>query len=439
MQVQVEKSGDLERKMTVQVPEDQIASRVKDRLKELVRTVRLDGFRPGKVPFGVVERRFGGRVREEVMGEVLRSSFSDALTQEALRPVGEPNIEPGDTEPGNGMSYTATFEVYPAVAVAPVDGLTIERPVCDITDADLDKMIETLREQNKTWRVVERASADGDQATIDFTGTIDGEPFEGGSAEDFDLVLGRGVMIDGFEEGLIGKSAGDTVELDLSFPENYAAAHLAGKPVHFAITVKAVAEPVLPDLDDEFFTKFGVESGGMDAFRAEVRDNMERERDQAVKRRFNSAVLDSVADANDVSLPRALVESEVQRMQQQALQTMLQRGAGPGDIDPAAMAERFAEPAQKRVKLGLLMAEMIKDAGITADPAKVRSAIEQMASSYEDPSAVVKWYYEDPQRLQEIEAMCLEDEAVAWIVDRAQVKEAPISFDELMNPVQTDS
>lgn len=424
--------------MTVSVPEDRIADKVQDRLKELVRTVKIDGFRPGKVPFGVVQKRFGSRVREEVMGEVLRTSFSEALNAEELRPVGEPSIEPGNVEPGNGMSYTATFEVYPAIEIAPVEQLKIEKPVCEIGDADLTKMIETLRDQHKTWNPVERESANGDQVTIDFEGTLDGEVFEGGTAENFELVLGLGQMIDGFEEGLVGKAPGAETNLELKFPENYQAAHLAGKDVRFKVTIKQVAEPVLAELNDEFFARFGVQEGGEEAFRKEVMENMERERDRAVQRQFNTAVLETVAAANELPLPRALVEAEMRRMQQQALQTMMQRGAPPENFDPAAMADMFHQPAEKRVKMGLLMAEMIKTAGITADPAKVRETIESMAASYEDSAAVVKWYYEEPQRLQEIEAMCLEDEAVSWIVGRAEVSEVPISFDDLMNPVQTD-
>jgi trigger factor len=251
-------------------------------------------------------------------------------------------------------------------------------------------------------------------------------------------VLGLGQMIDGFEEGLFGKTAGAETVLELKFPENYQAQHLAGKDVQFNVTVKQVAEPVLAELNDEFFAKFGVTEGGEEAFRKEVLENMERERERALQRKFNTAVLDTVAAANELPLPQALVAAEIQRMQQQALQSMMQRGAPPENFDPAAMADMFQEPAKKRVKLGLLMAEMIKTAGITADPAKVRETIETMAASYEDSAAVMKWYYEEPQRLQEIEAMCLEDEAVKWIVGRAEVSEVPISFDDLMNPVQTD-
>ena len=438
MQVSVEQPSTLERKMTVEVPEEQISGRVNDRLQELGRTVKVDGFRPGKVPLKVVERRFGARVREEVLSEVMRSSFSDAMNQEDLKPAGEPTIDPVEMGPGNGMSYTATFEVYPTVELAPVETLIVDRPVCEIADVDLDKMVATLREQHKTWDEVDRAAEDGDQVIIDFEGKVDGEVFDGGVASDFELVLGTGHMIDGFEDGLVSKSAGETVELKLKFPANYRVETLADKDVEFTIEIKSVSAPVLPDLDDEFFQKFGVETGGEEDFRAEVRENMERERDRSLQRRFNSGVLEKVSDANELTLPRALVAAEMARMQQQAVQSMLQRGAQPGELDLSSMTNLFEEPAKKRVKLGLLRAEMIKDAGIVADPARVRGLVESMASSYEDSAAVVKWYYEDPQRLQEIEAMCLEDEAVTWIAERAQVNEVSISFDDLMNPGQTD-
>lgn len=434
----MEQSGDLERKMTVEVPEERISGRVKERLKELGRTVKVDGFRPGKVPYNVVERRYGPQVREEILNDVLRSSFSEAMSQEELRPVGEPAIEPGNAEIGCGLSYTATFEVYPTVSINPLEELKVERPTCEITDSDLEKMVESLREQHKTWQEVSRASVDGDQVTIDFEGEIDGEVFEGGAATDFDIVVGAGNMIDGFEEGLAGKSAGEETELNLTFPEKYQNEQLAGKPVKFAIKIKKVSEPLLPELNAEFFAKFGVESDDLAAFHVEIRENMERERDRALQRRFNTSVLDTMSDANEIALPQALIQQELMRMQQQALQSMMQRGATPSDFDPSQMAGMFEEPSKKRVKLGLLMAEMIKDAGISADPAKVRGTVESMASSYEDSAAVVKWYYEDPQRLQEIEAMCLEDEAVSWIADRATVTDVPISFDDLMNPSQTE-
>ncbi|MFT4580966.1 MAG: trigger factor [Gammaproteobacteria bacterium] len=438
MHVSVEQSGDLERKMTVEVPEDRIADQVKERLQELSRTVKVDGFRPGKVPFSVVRQRYGARVREEILGDVLRSSISEAMTEQDLRPVGEPSIEPGNFEVGKGLSYVATFEVYPTVALDPVENLNVERPACEIAEPDVEKMIGTLREQHKTWLEVARSASDGDQITIDFVGEIDGEPFEGGTASEFELIIGAGNMIDGFEEGLVGKAATEPAELNLKFPDAYQNEGLAGKDVTFKVTVNRVSESVLPVLDDEFFAKFGVDNGGLEAFQTEIRENMERERDRALKQRFNSNVLDQVNEANELAIPQALIQQETMRMQQQAMQTMMQRGGNVQDFDPSKMMGIFEEPAKKRVKLGLLMAEMIKSAGISADPGKVRGTIESMASSYEDSAAVVKWYYEDPQRLHEIEAMCLEDEAVAWIVARAKVNEVSISFDDLMNPGQTD-
>jgi trigger factor len=438
MQVSVEQSGDLERKMTVEIPEDQIVGRVTERLQELSRTVKVDGFRPGKVPFSVVRQRYGARVREEILSDVLRSSFSEAMTEQDLRPVGEPSIEPRDFGVGKGLSYVATFEVYPTVALQPVEALNLERPACEIAESDVQKMIGTLREQHKTWVEVDRSAKDDDQVTIDFVGEIGGAPFDGGTASDFELIIGAGRMIDGFEAGLAGKAAGDLTELNLKFPDAYQNEDLAGKDVVFKVTVKKVAEPVLPTLDDEFFVKFGVQSGGLEAFQTEIRENMERERDRALKRRFNSGVLDRVNEANELAIPQVLIQQESMRMQQQAVQTMMQRGGSLEGFDPSKMMGVFEEPAKKRVKLGLLMAEMIKTAGISADPGKVRGTIESMASSYEDSAAVVKWYYEDPQRLHEIEAMCLEDEAVDWIAARATVNEVPISFDDLMNPGQTD-
>jgi trigger factor len=324
------------------------------------------------------------------------------------------------------MSYVATFEVYPTVALQPVEDLNLERPACEVAESDVQKMIGTLREQHKTWVEVTRAASDDDQTTIDFVGEIGGEPFEGGTATDFELIIGAGRMID------------DETELNLKFPDAYQNENLAGKDVIFKVTVKKVSEPVLPALDDEFFTKFGVQSGGLEAFQIDIRENMERERDRALKRRFNSGVLDRVNEANELPIPQALIQQETMRMQQQAMQTMMQRGGSPQDFDPSQMMGIFEAPAKKRVKLGLLMAEMIKSAGISADPGKVRGTIEAMASSYEDSAAVVKWYYEDPQRLHEIEAMCLEDEAVGWITARATVNEVSISFDDLMNPGQTD-
>lgn len=436
MQVSVENSTALERRVTVEVPEDQIAEQVKTRLNELCRTARIDGFRAGRAPLSVIRQRFGRRVRDEIVGDLMQQSFSEALTQQELRPAGQPVIDPVAAKPGEGLTYTATFEVYPDIQIAPVESISLERVKCEIDDADIDTMIDRLREQNREWLTVERAAADGDKLAIDFAGSIDGEAFEGGSGEDFDLALGTGMMIDGFEDGLRGKSAGDEVELDLQFPEDYRNTELAGKPVKFKITVKKVTEGVLPEVDAEFIRKFGVESGELDAFREDVRKNMEKERDRAVHQRFNSEVMEKLAEANDFEVPASLVSGESDRMRQDVARELIMRGVNPADAGHDMDAE-VAKRAKTRVKLGLLMAEIIKQAELRADPDKVRRMLEDMASSYEDPAAVVKYYYDNPEHLQQVEGLCLEDEVVNWVANQAQVVEQTVSFDALMNPVQT--
>ncbi len=438
MHTSVEKSTTLERRLTVEIPEDRIAAEVQTRLEKLSKNARIPGFRQGKAPAKVVRQQFGSRVRDEVVGEILQSSFGEAMNKEDLRPAGQPVIDKVESTVGNGLRYTAVFEVFPQFELAPVEGLAVVRRVCNIGDADVDAMIEKLREQNKEWLAVERASADGDQLSIDFLGTIDGVPFEGGKGENFTINLGSGMMIEGFEAGLTGKSAGEKVVLDLRFPDEYRNTELAGKPVRFEITVNKVSESLLPALTDDFMQKFGVKEGGVDAFRAEVRQNMEKERERALRQQFTSEVMDKVAIANDFELPSTLVQSEAQRLRQQVAREMAMRGMNPSN----AMAEfenSVQAQAHKRVKLGLVMAEIVKQAQLKADPAKVHQTIEGMAASYEDPAAVVKWYYENPQQLQQIEGMCLEDEAVNWIASRAQVSEQTVSFDALMNPVQTDN
>ncbi len=422
--------------MSVALAEQLIADKIKARLQQVGRSARIDGFRPGKAPPKVIERQFGPRIRNEVLGELLRSSFTEALQTNQLRPVGDPIFDPVSADPGTGLTYTATFEVYPEVTLAPVEQLAVTRPVCDIGPADVDKMLEVLRTQHATWETAERPAADGDQLTLDFNGRLDGAEFERGSATDFELVLGAGRMLDGFEAGLSGAAAGEQRALSLRFPHDYPSEELAGKPVEFDVTVKQVAVKVLPPLDATLFEKFGVAEGGLEAFREEVEENMRRERDRALQRRFASQVVEALKLANAVELPRALVQNEAERLAAEGKRNLMMRG-----MDPAQMqlpgAEVFEPQAVERVKLGLLMAEIIKTAGVTAQPGKVRAMVESMAAGYEQPEEMVKWYYSDARRLQEIEAMCLEEEAVGWIVARANVTEETISFDDLMNPRQT--
>ena len=435
MQVSLSSTGPLERRLTVQVSEEQISTEVQNRLKSISRTARIDGFRPGKAPMRVVEQRFGPRVRDEVVGEVLRRSFADAVTQERLRPAGRPVFDPLSSNPGQGLSYTATFEVYPEVTLKPVNELKVTKIVCEVTEPDVDRMIETLRSQRRIWQAVDRGAKKGDRVTLDFKGTIDGAEFSGGSAENFELEVGAGRFITGFEDGLVGRGVGEH-HLKVSFPADYHRQDYAGKDAEFEVNVKQVAEAVLPAADEEFFKAFGVREGGLEAFRAEVRRNMERERDQAVKSLTKDKVLNALLDANTLQLPKALVENEAHRLLHETQRNLLTQGL-PRERVEGMKPDPFREQAQRRVGLGLLMADIIQRNSLKAEGTRVRARIEQLAASYDDPAAVVKWYYEDEQRLNDVQMAVLEEQAVEWLVGQAQVEEKHLSFDDLMNPRQT--
>jgi trigger factor len=438
MQVSSESTGPLERQLKVQIPEERIAVQVKQRLDNLSRTTKVDGFRPGKVPLKLLEKRFGARVRQEVVGEIVRSSLAEAIDSEHLKIAGAPTIEPVKDQPGEGLEYTATFEILPEVSLLPVEDLKVARPSCQVTEQELDKMVETLRSQHKTWEPAGRAAEAGDRLAIDFVGTIDGEAFEGGSAQGFRLELGSHSLIEGFEDGLLGVTPDEQRQLDLQFPDDYGKPELAGKPVQFAVTVKEVEQSRLPELNEELFASFGVKEGGLEAFRAEVRKNMEREVGQAVQQRSKQAVFDALYKANPIALPQTLVAQEANRLLQETRQRLTMQGADPEQLKEM-QSETFNASAAKRVALGLLMAEIIKKASLKAEPAKVREFVETIASSYEQPSTVIKWYYEEPGRLANIESSVLEQNVVEWILERCQVTDLPTTFDALMNPRQTES
>lgn len=440
MQVTVENTGPLERKLHVEVPEEKIATEVQNRLQTLSRTTRIQGFRPGTAPMKVIEKKYANRVRQEVIGEVVQSSFYEALTQENLRPAGRPTIDPMKAEQGGGLVYTATFEVYPEIKQLPAEKLKIEKPVCDVSDADVEKMIDTVRKQRSELQPVDRVAREGDTLTIDFKGSMDDQPFDGGEASDFNIELGSKRFIAGFEEGLIGARAGEDRSLDLVFPEDYPKAELAGKKANFAVTVKAVNEPVLPALDDEFFASIGVKEGGLEAFKSEIRKNMEREIEQTLFNQTKSRVLESLHAANKVDLPQALVRQEAERLNEQLRKNLKMRGIDTGGKgNDEAEIESLTPQAEKNVSLQLLITDLIKTHEIKAEPAKVRQLIEKVAAGYQDPTEVINWYYSDKQRLAEVEALALEDEVVSWILSRAKVSEKQISFDDLMNKGQTET
>jgi len=429
MQVSVESGEGLERRLLVELPAERVETEVDKKLGELAKTVRLDGFRPGKVPVRVVKQRFGDQIRQEVYGDLIQASFYEAANESKLVPVGDPRIELRDANEKGGLGYTATFQVMPEVSLADLSGQEITRPQAEVADSDVDEMIEKLRKQRAEWVDVERAARDGDNVYIDFKGFVDGEAFDGGSADNVPLVLGSGSMIEGFEAGLIGASAGEERTLFLNFPEDYRAEHLAGKAASFEVKVQRVTESKLPEIDAEFAKAFGVEAGTEEALRAEVRKNMESELGQRLKTLLKENAMKVVREANPLDIPEAMVKQEAERMKQQAMQDMQARGQAASMDLPASL---FEEQAKVRVHLGLLVGEIIEKNAIKAEERELKETIERLAESYEDPQEVVDYYLNNPQQRSSIENLVLEDKVVDWIVDQVKVKEEKRSFSELM-------
>ena len=431
MQVSVETTSSIERRMTVGVPAERIETEVNKRLQQTARRAKIPGFRPGKVPMNIIRQRYEDSARQEVLGDLIQSSFYEAVVQEKLNPAGAPSVEPKAFEKGQALEYVATFEVFPEFEVTGLESIAVERLQAEVSDADVDNMLDILRKQNTRFEVVERAAENGDQLNIDFVGTVDGEVFAGGSAKGAPLVLGSGRMIPGFEEGLVGAKAGEERVLSVTFPEDYQNLDLAGKAAEFAVTVNSVAAPQLPELNDDFFALFGVKEGGLEGFRAEVRKNMERELRQAIKSKVKSQVMDGLLAANSVEVPKALVGNEVNRLRVQAVQQF------GGSIDPQQLpAELFEEQAKRRVQLGLLAAEVVKQFEIKADEERVRALIEEMAAAYQEPEQVVAWYYKNAQQLDEVRSVVLEEQVVDTVLQKANVTDKQVSYEEAVKPAQ---
>ncbi len=431
MQVSMETLAGLERRMTIEVPAETVESQVKSRLQEAAKNVQMKGFRKGKVPVKVIKERYGAGVRQEVLGEVMSNSWVEAVTQEKVKPASQPRIEPKNLEEGKNLEFTATFEVYPEIELQEFSGITIEKKGAEISDTDIDKMVETLREQRKTYVETDRASQDGDRVNIDFTGTIDGEKFEGGEAKGSNLVLGSKRMIPGFEEGLVGLSKGEEKTLSLTFPEDYHNKDLAGKATEFAVKVNTVSEPVLPELNDEFFASFDVAEGGLDAFRKEVSANMARELKNASRNNIKNQVIEGLLKIHTVDVPKALVKSEVGALRQQAMQQF----GGGRNIDPSMLPDDlFSGQAERRVTLSLIMNEIVNKNNLKPEADAVRKLIEEMAESYEKPEEVIKWYYSDKEQLANIEAMALEEAVIDLILDSAKISESNVSYEEALKP-----
>ena len=440
MQVSLETTSGLERRLTITVPAETVETQVDARLKKMSKQVKLDGFRPGKVPFKVVKKRYGQSARQEVLGEVMQSSYMEAVIKEELHPAGAPKIEPKTIEEGSDLEFVAILEVYPEIELGDFSKIAVEKPVAEVSDEDVSKMLETLREQSKTFEdAAEDAAAEmGDTVVIDFKGSIDGEEFEGGAAEDQSLELGSGRMIPGFEDGIVGMKAGETKDITVTFPEDYQAENLKGKDAVFAITVKKVQKPVLPEMDDEFFSRYGVKEGGMDGFRTEIAKNMGRELTQAVKNKVKTQVMDGLLDVHAVDLPEALVEQEIDRLKEQAVQRFA--GQGMQGLDASALpGEMFKAEAEKRVRLGLIVGEIVKAKELKADEDRVRAMIEEIASAYQEPQQVIDWYYGNEQQLSQVQYVVLEEQVVDTILEAAQVTEKACSYEEAIKPTPANT
>ena len=431
MLVSIEALDGLERKMTVQIPSERVAVAVEKKLRDLSKTVKIDGFRPGKVPLKVVQQKFGGHVRQEVIGDVIESSYQEALIQEKVRPAGSPSIDSISSEEQQDMSYTATFEVYPEVDELDLKSITVEKAVAEITDADFDAMIEKLRDQRKTWKESKGAAKKGFQVMVDFEGRIDGELFEGGAGKDMAVEIGAGQMLAEFEAGLEGIKEGEQRTVEVNFPDDYHGTDVAGKKAEFTLKATRVSKPELPELDEEFARSFGVEDGDLEKMRSDIRANMEKEKNDRLKSSLKNSVMTGLLEHNAIIAPSALVSEEIANLRAQAAQRM---GQDPQAADAGSLPdELFRQEATRRVQLGLLISEVIKKDNIQLDQSLVDAHIEEMAISFEQPDQVRAYYRQNQQARASIEGMVLEDQVVAHILEQAKVTEKQVSFDDLMN------
>jgi trigger factor len=434
MQVSVESTSGLERKMNVQVPAERIDQEVEKRLKSMAGRVKVDGFRPGKVPFKIVKQRYGQDVLHEVVGEVMQSTFYEAVSQEKLRPAGAPSIDAKTIEPGKALEFEAIFEIYPDVEPASVQGVKIDTTTAEVAAADIDTMIENLRKQRMSWQKVDRASEKGDQVIIDFEGSMDGVPFEGGKAENMPIELGAGRMIASLEDQLVGLKAGDETTLDVNFPEDYHTADLAGKPTQFAIKVHEVQESVLPEVDEELARQFGIEDGSVDKLREEIGNNMKRELEQAIRKNTKTQVMNALLELNELDVPAVMVAEEVKALREQMMQSLGQQQA---QLDAGQFPDSFfEEDAKRRVTLGLIIGEIIRKEEMKPEEDRVTKTLEDLSANYEDAQQVIDFYRSNQQAMMNVESMVLEDQIVDWVLGQADVNETTGSFDEIMNPQQ---
>ncbi len=430
MQVSVERN-ELKCRMTIGFPKQHLEQEIEKRIKEIARTRKFDGFRPGKVPARVIQQRYGQQVREDALDEIARKNFQAAVTQEKLHPAGYPSIEFKDEPDSAEMALIADFEVYPEISEIKLDSIQVEKLSSEVTETDVDNMINKLRDQRKTWQTVDRAAQDKDRLSIDFEGVLEGEsePFNGGSSKDYPLVLGSNSFIPGFESALVGINVGETRDVKVTFPDDYDAA-MAGKNATFKVTTNSVSEPVLPEITEQFIQAFGVKDGTLENLRKEVRNNMQRELSYTLKSKLKQQVMDSLLAANEIPIPDSLVEEEAQRLRDSFEKNM--RGQGyQGQMN--LPIDHFKENAFKRVKLGILLSEIVSKNGLRPDSQKVREAIEAIAATYEEQEEVIKWFYSNQENLRDVENTVIEEQVVEWILERVQVTEKTVNFSDIMD------
>jgi trigger factor len=428
----VETLGNLERRVSMSVPTADIEKQVDERLKKMARNVRMPGFRPGKVPMKIIAQTYGPQVRSEVLGDAVQKAFSDAVRDAKLKVAGYPRIEKKDVSNESSLEFSATFEIYPEFKVGDISGATIERPQVSVDDAAVEKTIEILRKQRVKYVAAERAAKDGDRLTIDFDGTIDGRPFAGGKADNFAFLLGEGRMLPEFEAAARGMGAGETKTFGLKFPDDYHGKDVAGKQASFVLTLKKLEQPELPAIDADFAKQLGVADGDVAKMKGEIRGNVEREVAKRVEARIKAQTLQALLDATPIDLPKSLIDMESQQLAERAAADLQARGMKPEQMSQLLSPAQFEETAKHRVALGLVIGELARAENLQPKPAEVRALVEQEAASYESPAEVVKWFYMQPQRLQEMEGVALEANVVKWVLSKAKVVDKAISFDELM-------
>ena len=431
MQVSVENTTAIERRMSITVPADRIETAVDKRLQQTAKKAKVNGFRPGKAPMKEIKRRFGADAREEAIDEVIQTSFYEAVTDHKLNPASSPSIEPKSLEPGRDFEYVAVFEVFPEFTVVGLEEIAVERLSAEVTGADLDNMQEILRKQHTTFEVVDRTAKNEDQLIIDFAGTVDGKKFAGSTAKGIQLVLGSNRMIRSFEEGMVGAKAGEERVLNLTFPADYQNLDLAGKDVEFTVTVNSVSEPNKPELNESLFAKFGIKDADIEVFRTEVRKNMDREMDKAIKSKVKSQIMDGLLSSNPIEVPKALISNEVNRLRVQSIKQF------SGNIKPDQLPfEIFEEQAKRRVAMGLVVAKVAKQFDLKPDEHRVGEMIQEMSSAYQDPEQFVSWYYKNDQKMNEIRSVVLEEKVVDTILQKAKITEKVVSYEEVVIPLK---